>query len=112
MAKRPYSPLYFGFHPFDLGYVPNEPSTWTHKYATLVEDLQMCTYTGLTEPNSKREYTAPAGMTVKIVSVHGDGSVGITDSLESSVQGASVPFNTLWKLRMSPEDDNKQREEN
>lgn len=95
--------MYSQLIPRDLGFLSLKPHTWTHLYATLVEDVQMVGTNG-------SKYTSPAGMTVKITfaSEHSE-DVGITDALDEPLdnQGlqhtrAFIPFNELWKIRREP----------
>ncbi len=90
-------PSQFTGHPLDLGWIPHQRETWTHRFASLKRKTTMSYFRG--HGPTGHEYDTEeleAGARVKIVMVSRLGDVGITGRLETDVSyGARVPLESL-----------------
>lgn len=85
-------------HALDLGWVPHKPETWSYRFATLREPIEMWHYRQFWKNDEPQfdKVMCPAGTRVKIVMVSRFGDVGITENLDAeNGYGARVSLDTL-----------------
>lgn len=93
-------------HPMDLGWIPHERDTWTHRFAKLKEDVTMEYYAGYWENNNPKmnKVEVKKNTLVKIVMVSRFGDVGITEQLDKEYgYGARVNLDELYDYQKLPE---------
>jgi hypothetical protein len=98
----------FTGNPLDLGWIPHERETWTHRYAKLKNDTTMRYSTDIWK-NGYPELDSieiKAGTTVKIVMVSRFGDIGITEKLDKEHgYGARVNMDDLYDYKKELENE-------